>query len=154
MKFNYENCSATNTGIGFRVSSSGNPVKITLNECKSEKVNQGFIALARDENDVFEFVRCTVGLLTSNSTGLNDMGFMWESSINEKGIVGSLPVIKFIKSKVNYILPIAKSKLYSRDINNADIGTYGGGSANIFIENFTNSLGKTGVIIKAIRGAT
>ncbi|WP_276348731.1 glycosyl hydrolase family 28-related protein [Daejeonella sp. JGW-45] len=152
VNFTYKNCSSTNSAIGFRVSSSGNPVKITLNECKSEKVNQGFIALARDESDIFEFLRCTVGLITSNSTGLNDMGFMWESSINEKGTAGSLPVFKFIKSRVNYVLPIAISKLYSRDINNSDIGTYGGGAANIFIEDFSNSLGKTGVIIKAIRG--
>ncbi|WP_421941587.1 right-handed parallel beta-helix repeat-containing protein [Pedobacter sp.] len=140
---------SVNNPVGFRISSSGNTVRIKLENCAAVNSTQGFTAFAREKNDSFEFINCTVDLIESSKDGVNDAGFMWESSINTSG---DFPIFRFKNCVTNYKGKIPFHKLYNRNTNNADLSTYSGGNARIFINNMSNNTPNRQPIIKAITG--
>jgi len=147
--FSIMNSESYNNSIGFRVSSSGNPVKINIENCKAIKSTQGFLAFARSATDMFKFLNCTVGLLEPERESVNDAGFMWESQIVLKD---QYPVFIYENCFINYLGKIPYAKLFDRNTNNADLSTYGGGNASILINKMGNNTSTGRPIIKAIKG--
>lgn len=147
--FTVTNCRSISNPVGYRVSSSGNPVDIQVVNCKAIAANQGFIAFARDMKDRFTFKNCFAEILEPSKEGLNDAGFMWESEINN---ANEYPVFIYKNCTINFKGKIPYDKLYDRATNVADLSTYSGGNAHIFIDRISNNTPSKKPIIKAIKG--
>ena len=67
-------------------------------------------------------------------------------------LLGDFPIFRFKNCVTNYKGKIPFHKLYNRNTNNADLSTYSGGNARIFINNMSNNTPNRQPIIKAITG--
>ncbi|SMC79190.1 glycosyl hydrolase family 28-related protein [Pedobacter nyackensis] len=150
VSFNLNGCSSTNSAVGFKLTSAGNAVNTRLHNCQANQVMTGFVAASNDVNDRFYFTNCSASLLPSTSGSVNDAGFMWESKSNVNA--GQMPLFSYTNCYIKYIEPVSLKKLFDRNTNNADLSTYGGGTARILIDNMKNSLPNSGPVIKAIKG--
>lgn len=149
VKFSISNSVSINCATAYRVSSSDNPVNIQLTNCKALAANQGFVALAKNKEDKFTFNNCVAEILEPSEKSLNDAGFMWESELKD---LESFPTFAYQNCVTNFKGKIPYGKLHSNANNVADLSTYGGGNARIFIDKMSNNTSSKQPIIKAIKG--
>lgn len=147
--FNITNSKSINNPVGYRVSSSGNPVDIKVVNCKATSANQGFVAFARDKRDKFTFSNCFAEIVEPAKESFNDAGYMWESEINN---ANEYPIFIYQNCFTSFKGRIPVEKLYSRETNVADLSTYSGGNANILIDKMKNNTPSGKPVIKAIKG--
>jgi len=147
--FSISKSKSINNPTAFRVSSSGNPVNINIIQCQAVAANQGFVAFARDKKDKFTFKGCIAEIRESSKESVNDAGFMWESAINTPN---DYPVFIYQDCITNFKGETLVNKLYNKATNDADLSTYSGGNANIFIDGMSNNTPSKKPVIKAIKG--